>query len=41
VGLAILKGRPDIFHNGEIERRVLEKVADTQFLDGISGEINK
>jgi len=36
-GLAILKGRQDIFHNGEIERRVLEKAADAQFIDGISG----
>jgi len=36
-GLAILKGKPDIFHNGEIERRVLEKAADAQFIDGISG----
>ena len=36
-GLAILKGRQDIFHNEEIERRVLEKAADAQFIDGISG----
>ena len=36
-GLAILKRNPDIFHNGEIERRVLEKAADAQFIDGISG----
>jgi hypothetical protein len=37
VGLAVLKGKPDIFHNGEIERRVLEKAADAQFIDRISG----
>jgi len=36
-GLALLKGKPDVFHNGEIERRVLEKAADAQFIDGISG----
>lgn len=36
-GLALLKGKPGIFHNGTIERRVLEKAADAQFIDGISG----
>lgn len=35
--LAILKGRLNIFYNGEIERRVLEKAAEEHFIDGISG----
>ena len=35
--LAVLKRNPDIFHCGYLERRVLEKAADAQLIDGISG----
>lgn len=36
-GIALLKNDIDIFHNSEIERRVLQKAADAGFIDGING----
>lgn len=35
--LAVLKRNPDIFHSGDLEKRVLEKAADAQLIDGITG----
>ena len=35
--LALLKGDADIFHDERVERRVLQKAADAQFIDGING----
>ena len=36
-GIALLKNDVDIFHNSEIEKRVLQKAADAGFIDGING----
>jgi D-glutamate cyclase len=36
-GLSLLKNDISIFHNREIEKRVLQKAADAGFIDGING----
>ena len=36
-GLSLLKNDIDIFHNSEIEKRVLQRAADAGFIDGING----
>lgn len=36
-GIALLKNDIGIFHNSEIEKRVLQKAADAGFIDGING----
>jgi D-glutamate cyclase len=36
-GISLLKNDISIFHNGEVEKRVLQKAADAGFIDGING----
>jgi len=36
-GLSLLKNDISIFHNREVEKRVLQKAADAGFIDGING----
>jgi hypothetical protein len=35
--LAFLLGRPDVFHDAEVEARILRVAADASFIDGITG----
>ncbi|MBA7497040.1 hypothetical protein ES702_07649 [subsurface metagenome] len=39
--LAILLGSPEVFHNGEIECRVIQGCADAGLIDGISGYVGE
>jgi len=39
--LAMLLGRPEVFHNSDIECRVLQRCADAGLIDGISGYVGE
>lgn len=39
--LAILLGKPDVFHDGELERRILRRCADLGLIDGARGWVDE
>lgn len=39
--LAILSGKFEVFHNGELERRILHRCADAGLIDGASGYVEE